>query len=77
MLTGFKHWLKWKLAGDELRELYFLNLQVNELGVWCSYDKKAVAIAKWLKDIHDYPCQCRGAYGSIDDFREYLKTLDK
>lgn len=68
--------LKWKLAGDELDELWRLKHRVREVGTWCSHDKKAVAISKYLLDTHDYTWQLRGAYGSINDFREYLKTLE-
>lgn len=71
----FIDWLRYKLAGNELEELWRLKHRVREVGTWCSYDKKVVAISKYLIDMHDYPCQSRGAYGSIDDFREYLKTL--
>ncbi|ADX88043.1 hypothetical protein [Vibrio phage JSF13] len=76
MFNKFKYWLKWKIAADELHELWILKQRIKEVGVWCSPDKKAIAISKFLLDTHDYPNQCIGTYGSIDDFREYLKTLD-
>lgn len=75
MFDKIINYLKWKLAGDELDELWLLKQRIREVGCWCSPDEKAIAISKWLIDMHDYPRQSRAAYGSIDDFREYLKTL--
>ena len=72
------NWLKWKIAGKEMDELARLKLRINELQVWCGYDFPAIdAAGKWLKDIHDYPCQFKGQHGSICDFREYLRKEHK
>lgn len=75
-MNWFKHKIRQIVAGKELNELWWLRQRISEVGCWCSEDKKAVAISKYLLDMHDYPCQSRGAYGDISDFREYLKTLN-
>lgn len=76
-----KNWIISKLrnylAEDELTELYTIKQRIEEVKVWCSRDKKAGAICRYLQDQHDYPYQCKGAYGSIEDFRWYLESLDK
>lgn len=75
MKSRFVNWFKWKVAGDELHELWLLKQRINDLEVWCSGIPQVTKSASWLKDIHSYPCQFSGAYGSIDDFREYLRSL--
>lgn len=72
----FINWLKWKLAGDEISELCHLKRRTREVAVWCSPDKKAIAISDYLLNCKDYPYQSKGAHGDIADFRGYLKTLD-
>lgn len=75
LIKKFRHYLKYKLAGDELYELYCLKRRIRAVGVWNSHDAKAKAVSAYLLDIHNYPCQFKGAHGSIEDFREYYKTL--
>ncbi|CAH9014871.1 conserved hypothetical protein [Vibrio phage 424E50-1] len=72
-----KNWLKFKLAGEELRELYYLQRRTEELRVWCSHNKIATTSARYLQDPTSYPYQCRGYHGSIEDFRAYLDKISK
>ncbi len=75
MITQFKTWLKFKLAGEELQELYCLRRRTEELKVWCSHNKVASDSAKWLQEPTSYPYQCKGYHGSIEDFRAYLDKI--
>lgn len=68
-------WIKWKIAGKELTELNTLKIRLGLLEDWCGYDFPAVRdSARWAKDIHSYPYQCKGAHGDICDFREFLRA---
>lgn len=77
MINYIKSWLAWKVAKAELIELAVLKSNVNDLRVWCSHNKDVSAAARWLENNLDYPCQYRGARGSIEDVRAYLDKLDK
>tara|TARA_R110002020_G_scaffold228786_2_gene439591 strand:- start:146 stop:385 length:240 start_codon:yes stop_codon:yes gene_type:complete len=77
MFKHIKNWLAWKVAKDELTKLTILHRNINDLKVWCSHNKDVSAAARWLEDSYDYPYQCRGTKGSIEDFRTYLDKLDE
>lgn len=77
MINKIKEYLKWKLAGDELRELHFLKMDIELLKVYTSHIKVASEAARWLQNRRDYPCQFAAAHGSIEDFRIYLLKLSE
>ena len=68
--------LKHVICKDELAELYRIKTAIEDVKVWCSSEKQAVAISKYLQNKRDYPCQLQGCHGSIEDFRYYLKGID-
>ena len=71
---SFMNWLKWKVAGDELNELQRLKTRIITVRDWCSEFEDVRATTKYLLDNKDYPQQFCGAFGSITDFREYLRS---
>ncbi|CAH9014747.1 conserved hypothetical protein [Vibrio phage 249E41-1] len=77
MIKYIKSWLAWKVAKEELTELAVLKRNINDLKVWCSHNKDVSAAAQWLEDNTDYPYQCFGSRGCIEDVRRYLDKLDE
>lgn len=77
MINRIKEYVKWKLAGDELKELHYLKMDIELLKVYASHIKIVSVAARWLQDKKDYPCQFQAAHGSIDDFRAYLMRLNQ
>jgi len=75
MINLIKNKIKMLICGDEIDELWRLKQRISDVGVWCSSDKKAVAISEYLLDQTKYPSQLRGAHGSIEDFRSYLDKI--
>lgn len=71
---SFMNWLKWKVAGDELNELHRIKTRIITVRDWCSEFEDVRATTKYLLDNNDYPRQFCGAFGSITDFREYLRS---
>lgn len=76
MIKFISQYLKHKFAADELLELYILKRRINDLTYWTE-NKYIELAAKWLEDPKNYPCQYKGGHGSIVDFREYIKKLEK
>lgn len=71
---SFMNWLKWKVAGDELDELQRLKTHIITVRDWCSEFEDVRATTKYLLDNNEYHSEFCGAFGSITDFREYLRS---
>jgi hypothetical protein len=76
MYLRIKNWLKWKLAGDELKEFYAMKQRAKDVEVWCSHVTLVSETAKYINNPKDYPYQCFGPRGAIDDFRKYVEKLE-
>lgn len=75
LLNYLKTKIKHLLCKQELEELYRLKQTIEEVKVWCSRSKEVVAVTRYLQDSKDYPCQLKGAHGSIEDFTYYLEKI--
>lgn len=76
MYWKIRNWLKWKLAGDELKEFYEMKKRAKDVEVWCSHVTLVSETAKHINDPRDYPYQALGVHGSIGDFRRYVEKLE-
>lgn len=78
MKTKFINWIKWKIAGEELEELYRIKVRAEEVNVWCSHLHTVREASSYiLKGEESYPYQCFGYHGSIEDFRRYIEKISK
>ncbi len=75
MYKRIMNWLKWKLAGEELKEFYAMKRRSKEVEVWCSGTKLVSVTAKYINSPKSYPYQAFGCHGSIEDFRRYVEKL--
>lgn len=54
------NWLKWKLAGEELKEFYAMKKRSEDVEVWCSGTKLVSVTAKYINPPESYPYQAFG-----------------
>jgi hypothetical protein len=73
MKSKIINWLKWKLAKEELTELYLIKRRASEAKVWCSHIPLVAKTANYIEDPKSYEYQCFGVHGSIEDFRRYIE----
>lgn len=76
-MSWIKHRLKWLICSRELNELIELKVRMAELEQWCCEFPEVRDSVRWLRENQSYPPQFSGPYGSISDFRQYLRNAKK
>lgn len=77
MEKKFIEWLKWRICGKELTQLWLIKQRANDVKVWCSEFKSVSKAAEYILTPNKYDYQAKGCYTGIEDFREYIRKLEK
>ncbi len=77
MLHYIKNYIKYKLAGEELKELALIKRRASEVKIWCSHLPSVSYAAEYIENPTKYPYHSLGYHGSIADFRRFIEKVDK